>query len=120
MDKILAGVDRFRRNVYPAKQLFFEQLEAKPQEPIALFITCSDSRIDPNLITQTDPGELFVIRNAGNFVPPHGSPIGSDTATVEYSVEVLKIRNIILCGHSQWGATRTLRGRAVCVNKGGV
>jgi len=108
MEKIIAGVQRFRQSEYPPNRSFFEQLAAKQQKPIALFITCSDSRVHPNLITQTEPGDLFLIRNAGNIVPPHGAPTGGETATVEYAIEVLGIRNVIICGHSQCGAMKAL------------
>jgi carbonic anhydrase len=108
MDKILAGVARFRREEYPKHSEMFELAARKQQRPVALFITCADSRIHPNLITMTDPGELFLIRNAGNIIPPHGAPVGGEAATVEYSVEVLGIRNIILCGHSQCGAMKAM------------
>jgi carbonic anhydrase len=108
VEKIIAGVHSFCRNVYPKNHQFFEQLAVKQQKPVALFITCADSRVHPNLITQTEPGDLFLIRNAGNLVPPHGAPAGGETATVEYAVEVLGIRNIIICGHSQCGAMKAL------------
>lgn len=108
MDRIIAGVHRFRRVEFPAQQAFFEQLAAKDQRPLALFITCSDSRVHPNLITQTEPGDLFLIRNAGNIVPPYSAGGGGESATIEYSVEVLGVRNIIVCGHSQCGAMRAL------------
>ncbi len=110
MDKIIAGVEQFRRNVYPKNQRFFEQLAEKQQKPVALFITCADSRVNPNLITQTEPGDLFLIRNAGNIVPPYSAVGGGEIATIEYSVEVLGIRNIIICGHSQCGAMKALLG----------
>jgi carbonic anhydrase len=74
------------------------------QHPLALFITCSDSRIDPNLLTQTEPGELFVIRNAGNIVPPYGAIEGGEAATIEYAVNVLGMKHIVICGHSHCGA----------------
>lgn len=108
MERILSGVQRFRREEYPAHRELFESLARRQQTPMALFITCADSRVNPNLITQTDPGDLFLIRNAGNIVPPHGSPVGGEAATIEYSIEVLGIRNIILCGHSQCGAMKAL------------
>jgi carbonic anhydrase len=108
MDKILTGVERFRRHEFPRNRDFFEHLATKDQKPIALFITCADSRVNPNLITQTDPGDLFLIRNAGNIVPPHGGPVGGEAATIEYSLEVLGIRNIIICGHSQCGAMNAM------------
>jgi len=108
MDKIIAGVHRFNLEEYPRCRSFFEQLASKQQKPIALFITCADSRVNPNLITQTEPGDLFLIRNAGNIVPPFGTTGGGEVATIEYAVEVLGIRDIILCGHSQCGAMKAL------------
>ncbi len=111
--KILQGVHDFRTHVYPEQKSFFEHLAAKQQRPVALFITCSDSRILPNVITNTEPGELFQIRNAGNLVPPFGASLGGEVATVEYAVTQLGIRNIIICGHSQCGAMQALLKNAV-------
>lgn len=108
MEKILAGVRRFTTEEFPQSRSFFEQLASKQQKPQALFITCSDSRVHPNLITQTEPGDLFLLRNAGNIVPPYSAASGGEAATIEYSVEVLGIRNIIICGHSQCGAMKAL------------
>lgn len=108
MDKIIDGVHRFRDNEYQQNREFFEQLASKKQAPMALFITCADSRVNPNLITQTEPGDLFLIRNAGNIVPPYSAHAGGEIATIEYAVEVLGIRNIIICGHSQCGAMNAL------------
>jgi carbonic anhydrase len=108
MEKILAGVRRFQSEEFPRNRELFEQLASKQQKPMALFITCADSRVHPNLITQTEPGDLFLIRNAGNIVPPYAAIGGGEIATIEYSVEVLGIRNIIVCGHSQCGAMRAL------------
>jgi carbonic anhydrase len=85
----------------------FERL-AEGQHPDALFITCSDSRISPNLITQTEPGELFIIRNAGNIVPPYGAANGGEGATIEFAVMGLGIEHIIVCGHSHCGAMKGL------------
>jgi carbonic anhydrase len=111
MDKILTGVRQFRETIYPEKQDFFRRLAGKQQSPLALFITCSDSRILPNVITDTEPGDLFIIRNAGNIVPPAGAPVGGEAATIEYAVAVLNIPNIIVCGHSQCGAMKALMTR---------
>ena len=108
MQKILAGVRRFRTEEYPRQRDLFEQLARKQQKPDALFITCADSRVHPNLITSTEPGDLFLIRNAGNIVPPNGQIGGGEAATIEYSVEVLRIEHIIICGHSQCGAMQAL------------
>jgi carbonic anhydrase len=94
--------------VFPSCREQFEKL-AKGQQPPTLFITCSDSRIVPDLLTQTEPGELFVLRNAGNLVPPYGTDVPSgEAATVEFAVEVLGVRDIIVCGHSDCGAMKGL------------
>ncbi len=103
MQRLVEGVHRFERGVFNNQKRLFEQL-ASGQSPLALFITCSDSRIDPNLLTQTQPGELFVLRNAGNIVPPYGAVQGGEAATIEYAVCVLKVRDIVVCGHSHCGA----------------
>jgi len=78
------------------------------QRPLALFITCSDSRINPNLLTQTEPGELFILRIAGNIVPPYGAVKGGEAATIEYAVNVRGVKDIVLCGHSHCGAMEGL------------
>ncbi len=103
MQKLVKGIHQFQQNAFAHQKRLFERL-AKGQQPIALFITCSDSRINPNLLTQTDPGELFIMRNAGNIVPPYGAVRGGEAATIEYAVSVLKVRDIIICGHSHCGA----------------
>jgi len=103
MQKLVEGIHAFQREHFGEKRELFERL-AGGQAPEALFITCSDSRINPNLITQTEPGELFVLRNAGNIVPPHGPSPGGEAATIEYAVSALGIRDIIVCGHSGCGA----------------
>ena len=107
MTRIIQGVFNFQRRVFGQKRDLFEQLHGG-QRPLALFITCSDSRINPNLLTQTEPGELFVLRNAGNLVPPEGSPPSGEACTVEYAVHHLHIRDVILCGHSECGAMQGL------------
>jgi carbonic anhydrase len=105
MEKILEGLYRFQREVYPQQRRIFESLASR-QTPDVLFITCSDSRIVPSLLTQTEPGDLFIIRNAGNIVPPYGEMQGGVSATIEYAVEVLGIRNVVICGHSDCGAMK--------------
>ena len=107
MQKLVEGIHEFQGNVFSSKQALFERL-ASGQQPLALFITCSDSRIDPCLLTQTEPGELFILRNAGNIVPPYGAVAGGEAATIEYAVCVLKIKDIIVCGHSYCGAMNGL------------
>ncbi|MHC4878597.1 MAG: carbonic anhydrase [Planctomycetota bacterium] len=103
MDKIVNGVHGFQNGDFQQDKDFFAGLAAG-QSPSALMITCSDSRIDPNALTQTRPGELFVLRTAGNIVPPYGAVLGGEAATIEYAVAALKIPNIIVCGHSHCGA----------------
>jgi carbonic anhydrase len=103
MKKILDGVRRFQTEVFPKHKKLFKRL-ATGQQPSTLFITCADSRISPSLITQTDPGELFICRNAGNIVPPHTGTTGGITASIEYAVGALGVRHIIVCGHTGCGA----------------
>ncbi|MBB4212644.1 carbonic anhydrase [Rhodothalassium salexigens DSM 2132] len=103
MPKLTAGVVKFQREVYPDRRAMFETL-TQGQKPEALFITCSDSRVDPTMVTQTEPGELFICRNAGNIVPPHTTHTGAMTAAIEYAIGALKVPHIVVCGHSQCGA----------------
>jgi carbonic anhydrase len=104
-EKFLGGVSRFQKNVYPQHQDLFEKL-ALGQRPEALFITCADSRIDPCLLTQTKPGELFICRVIGNIVPPYPDAIGGVSATVEYAVGVLRVPEVIVCGHTDCGVMK--------------
>jgi carbonic anhydrase len=107
MQKLIDGIHHFQNEIFASENELFERL-AKGQNPLALFITCSDSRIDPAMLTQTKPGELFILRNAGNIVPPYGAVNGGESATIEYAVSVLKVRDIIVCGHSLCGAMQGL------------
>lgn len=103
MSRLAEGVEKFRTEALPALAERFAEL-ATVQRPDVLFITCADSRIDPSLITQTRPGELFVVRNAGNIIPPADHGTCSEAAAVEFAVKTLKISEIIVCGHSDCGA----------------
>jgi carbonic anhydrase len=105
MPHFAAGVIRFQNEVYPEKKELFEKL-SKGQEPEALFITCSDSRVETAMITQTDPGELFICRNAGNIVPPHTTYTGGMTASIEFAVAALDVPHIVICGHTECGAMK--------------
>ncbi len=105
MDHVISGVAKFQKEVFPKNKEIFEKL-ANGQEPEVLFITCADSRIDPNLVTQTGPGDLFICRNAGNIVPPHTTHTGGMTASIEFAVAALGVRHIIICGHSDCGAMK--------------
>lgn len=103
MQKLVDGIHHFQKHVFSREQRLFETL-AEGQQPVALFITCSDSRINPNLLTQTRPGELFILRVAGNIIPPYGAVQGGEAATIEYAVSVLNVKDIVVCGHSLCGA----------------
>ncbi len=107
MEKLVRGFLKFRSEVFGKKKTLFTRLSLS-QAPRALFITCSDSRVDPTLLTQTDPGELFILRNAGNIVPPYGAMQGGTTATIEYAMAVLKVPHIIVCGHTDCGVMKAL------------
>jgi carbonic anhydrase len=107
MDHILRGVRKFHDEVFPKQQQLFKQI-ATGQKPRALFITCSDSRVHPNLITQTEPGDLFILRNPGNIIPPYHAGNDSESATIEYAISVLDVEDIIVCGHSNCGAMTAL------------
>ncbi|HHP7231376.1 MAG TPA: carbonic anhydrase [Xenococcaceae cyanobacterium] len=107
MKKLIRGIDEFRHTYVPTHQQLLAEL-SHGQKPRVLFITCSDSRIDPNLITHADVGELFVIRNAGNIIPPYGAANGGEGGTLEYAVHALDIQQIVVCGHSHCGAMKGL------------
>jgi carbonic anhydrase len=105
MKKLLEGLSLFQRVAYPRHRELFERL-ARNQTPQAVFVSCSDSRVLTNLLVQAEPGDLFIIRNAGNIIPPAGSAYGGTTASLEYAIVALGIRDVILCGHSNCGAMR--------------
>lgn len=105
MPRFAAGVVRFQNEVFPEKKELFEKL-ASGQSPEALFITCSDSRIETAMITQTEPGDLFIVRNAGNIVPPHTIQTGGTTASIEFAAAALKVPHIVVCGHTECGAMK--------------
>ena len=107
MKKLMRGLRQFQDTYVPEHKKLMASL-AKGQSPNALFITCSDSRVQPELITQAELGELFVIRNAGNIVPPFGATNGGEGATIEYALKSLNVDHIIVCGHSSCGAMKGL------------
>ena len=105
--RVQQGVAKFQGQVYPAQREMFESLRHR-QEPLALFVTCADARVVPNLFTQTEPGEIFIERNPGNMVPPYVEFVGGVTAGVEYSMLVLKVPLIVICGHTDCGVMKAL------------
>ena len=104
-DRLIEGHRRFLKEVFPERRHQFHLL-AESQAPESLFITCSDSRIVPDLILGTGPGDLFISRCIGNVVPITSGDLDGTTATIEYAVEVLKVKHAILCGHSDCGAMK--------------
>jgi carbonic anhydrase len=107
MQNLVKGVHYFQNIGFQQQQQLFEQL-AQGQTPEACFITCSDSRIDPNLITNSPPGGLFIVRNVGNLVPCYGTSNNGELAAVEYAVSALGVKHIIICGHTRCGAMRAV------------
>ncbi|MGQ3889820.1 carbonic anhydrase [Legionella sp. CNM-1927-20] len=104
--KLMYGIRQFQGKTFKDLEEVFIKL-SQGQDPDTLFITCSDSRIDPNVITHSKPGDLFIARNVGNIVPPYGVAC-SEAAAIEYAIEALKVKEIIICGHSQCGAMKGL------------
>ena len=109
MDRLIAGHKRFLTEVFPRRRSQF-QLLADRQAPEWLFITCADSRVLPDLFLGTGPGDLFIARIVGNVIPVNSQDVDGVAATIEYAVEVLKVRDAIICGHSDCGAMKAALG----------
>lgn len=108
LERLKSGVVRFGKEVYPGRKETYIDAVSRPQRPMAFFVTCADSRIDPETITQTGPGDLFVLRNIGNMIPAYGEMMGGVSAVVEYAVTLLKVPHVVICGHSDCGAMAAL------------
>ena len=108
LEQLKDGVRRFRSEVYPGLADVYTRAAREAQRPHTLFITCADSRIEPNEITQTGPGEVFVTRNIGNMVPAYGEMLGGVSAVIEFAVTGLHVKHIVICGHSDCGAMKAL------------
>ena len=108
MDKIVEGIRRFRRDIYPGLKPRYDELVKTGQKPHALVIGCSDSRVAFESLTGCGPGELFIVRNAGNIIPQYGKYMGGVTASIEFAVTALPIRDVIVCGHTHCGAMSAL------------
>jgi|HubBroStandDraft_5_1064220.scaffolds.fasta_scaffold274037_1 carbonic anhydrase len=105
--KLVDGIHTFHAQYFATHRALFRRLAERGQHPETLFITCSDSRVVPNLITSTEPGDLFIVRNVGNVVPQVTMP-GGTAAAIEYAVEVLGVSNVIVCGHTHCGAVNAI------------
>lgn len=110
--QIVDGFKKFREVIFPEQQDLFKRL-ALVQQPRAMFITCADARVVPELITQSSPGDLFITRNVGNVVPPYGQNNGGVSTAIEYAVMALNVQHIIVCGHSNCGAMRAVMDQNV-------
>ncbi len=110
MQELIAGIHKFRSEEFGHYKALFQRLAAEGQNPHTLFITCSDSRVLAELITQSKPGDLFVVKNVGNIVPPASTPgaINSTAAAIEFAVDTLGVQDVVVCGHSQCGAMKAL------------
>ncbi|MBS2013241.1 MAG: carbonic anhydrase [Deltaproteobacteria bacterium] len=105
--KLVHGIHHFETHAFAERRELFERLASKGQNPETLFLTCSDSRVVPNLITSTEPGDLFIVRNVGNCVGPPDLP-GATSAALEYALKVLDVDDIIVCGHTDCGAIQAI------------
>ncbi|PZQ86017.1 MAG: carbonic anhydrase [Ancylobacter novellus] len=111
MDDLLEGYHRFRATSWPDRKALFEKLAARGQRPQTLVIACSDSRVDPSMIFDAGPGELFVVRNVANLVPPYTRPDHDHhgtSAAIEFAVKVLEVKQIVVMGHALCGGAGAL------------
>jgi len=108
LERLKEGVRKFHREVYRGREDVYRKAASEPQRPHTLVITCADSRIDPEALTQAGPGEIFVMRNVGNLVPAYGETLGGVSAVIEYAVAALKVQHVLICGHSDCGAMKAL------------
>jgi carbonic anhydrase len=113
MQRLIEGVHKFQKDVFGNYRKLFRKLSQEGQNPHTLFITCSDSRVLAELITQSKPGDLFVVKNVGNIVPPANvrGDTNSTAAAIEFAVETLRVSDIVICGHSQCGAITAMLGK---------
>ena len=108
LEKLKEGIRRFQREVFPERQPQYELAATTPQRPHTLLITCADSRIDPETLTQSLPGDMFVTRNIGNMVPAYGEMLGGVSAVIEYAIDALEVQHVVVCGHTDCGAMKAI------------
>ena len=108
LEKLKAGTRKFHAEVYAKNAEHYQRAASTPQTPHTLVIACADSRVDVEAITSSGPGQVFVTRNVGNMVPPYSGTPGGVTAVIEYAVAALKVKHVVVCGHSDCGAMKAL------------
>lgn len=108
LEQLKTGVRKFQSETYPAAEESYRLAAQTPQKPHTLMITCADSRIDIETVTHSQPGQLFITRNVGNIVPAYGEMLGGVSAVIEYAVSALKVKHVVVCGHSDCGAMKAL------------
>ncbi len=108
LDRLKNGVRRYQAEIHAKNSAMYHQVSISPQKPHALIIACADSRIHVEAITRSNPGDVFVARNIGNMVPAYGETVGEVSAVIEYAVSALKVRHVVVCGHSDCGAMKAL------------
>jgi carbonic anhydrase len=108
LEHLKAGIRKFRAEIYPPQAERYERVMSEPQNPHALIITCADSRIHPDTLTQAQPGDVFTTRNIGNMVPKYGEMLGGVSAVLEFAVSAMRVQHIAVCGHSECGAMKAL------------
>ena len=108
LEHLKDGIRKFRTEIYPPQAERFQRVMSEPQRPHALIITCADSRLHPDLLTQAKPGDIFVTRNIGNMVPQYGEMLGGVSAVLEFAVLAMQVEHIAVCGHSDCGAMKAL------------
>ena len=109
LERLKQGVRNFQEKTYAANAAAYIRAATEPQQPHTLMVTCADSRIDIETVTHSAPGELFITRNIGNIVPAYGEMLGGVSAVIEYAVSALKVKHIVICGHSDCGAMKALQ-----------
>ena len=108
LKKLKAGVRHFRSNVYEQNAETYQLAASTPQRPHTLVVACADSRVDVETITHSGPGDVFITRNIGNMVPAYGEMLGGVSAVIEYAVSALRVKHVVICGHSDCGAMKAL------------
>jgi carbonic anhydrase len=108
LEKLKAGARKFQVEIHAENAAHYQRAASTPQAPHTLIISCADSRVDVEAITSSGPGEVFVTRNVGNMVPPYSGTPGGVTAVIEYAVAALKVKHVVVCGHSDCGAMKAL------------